>query len=208
MAEKITLQNLNGLLGRMLTERELILANLDAFVRQRSGMDYRNYGDAASYRSEQRSITRDLRDYRTLRAAVQWREGIDAAALKEAFRAFSGRLTWDGKRMDYCTGQYFPTEYRKAACAVLASALWDYTREHAMPAPDSWRVESYGTWNGDKFEREQSAPMQLHAALALLEQKGAGHSLQEYHGGLNPGSWLRRYFRREFGRGLAARYFN
>lgn len=192
----------------MLTERELILANLDAFVRQRSGVDYHDYGDATSYRSEQRSITRDLRDYRTLRAAVQWRDGIDAAALKEAFRAFSGRLTWDGKRMDYCTGQYFPTEYRKAACAVLASALWDYTREHAMPAPDSWRVESYGTWNGDKFEREQSAPMQLHAALALLEQKGAGHSLQEYHGGLNPGSWLRRYFQREFGRGLAARYFN
>jgi hypothetical protein len=26
--------------------------------------------------------------------------------------------------IDYCTGQYFPTEYRKAVCAVLASALW------------------------------------------------------------------------------------
>ena len=155
----------------MTTERELILEKLDAFVRQRSGMDYRNYGDAASYRSEQRSITRDLHDYRALRSAVQWRESIDAAALKEAFRAFSGRLTWDGKRLDYCIGQYFPTEYRKAACAVLASALWDYTREHAMPlAPDG---------------RAADRP-----------------------GGLSPGGWLRRHFRREFGRGIATRWFS
>jgi hypothetical protein len=38
-------------------------------------------------------------------------------------------------RMDYCTGQYWPTEYRKAAAAVLASVLWDYFRDN-MPAPD------------------------------------------------------------------------
>lgn len=164
----------------MLTERELILANLDAFVRQRSGMDYREYSDATSYRAEQRSITRDLHDYRTLRAAVQWREGIDAAALKEAFRAFSGRLTWDGKRVDYCTGQYFPTEYRKAACAVMASALWDYTREHAMP--------------------EGSRQGATEGAMLYTLGNGKGH--------VSAGEWLRRYFRREFGRGLAARYFN
>ena len=117
----------------MTTERELILENLDAFVRQRSGMDYRNYGDAASYRSEQRSITRDLHDYRALRSAVQWRESIDAAALKEAFHAFSGRLTWDGRRLDYCTGQYWPTEYRKACAAVLEYAARIAAQRTAEP---------------------------------------------------------------------------
>lgn len=179
----------------MLTERELILANLDAFVRQRSGMDYRDYSDAASYRSEQRSITRDLRDYRTLRAAVQWREGIDAAALKEAFRAFSGRLTWNGKRLDYCTEQYFPTEYRKAACAVLAAALWDYTRDKAMPE-SSYVVERkpFKTLADAKVYAATFAPVFV--------------AIEARHDGLNAGSWLRRYFRREFGRGLAARYFN
>jgi len=69
-----------------------ILDALDAFVRQRSGMDWRDYGDAASYRSEQRSITRDLHDYRELRKAVAWRDSITADALLEATRAFSGRL--------------------------------------------------------------------------------------------------------------------
>ena len=168
----------------MLTERELILANLDAFVRQRSGLEYRDHSDATSYRAEQRSITRDLHDYRTLRAAVQWRDGIDAAALKEAFRAFSGRLTWKGKRLDYCIGQYFPTEYRKAACAVLASALWDYTRDKAMPEPSG--------------------------KLTVTIGKGEFAFTTEHDNvdGLSPGDWLRRYFRREFGRGLAARYFN
>ncbi len=164
----------------MLTERELILANLDAFVRQRSGMDYRNYGDATSYRAEQRSITRDLHDYRALRAAVQWRDGIDAAALKEAFRAFSGRLTWNGKRMDYCTGQYFPTEYRKAACAVLSQALWDYTRDKAMP--------------------EGSRQGATEGTMLYTLGGGKGHA--------SAGEWMRRYFQREFGRGLAGRYFN
>lgn len=162
----------------MLTERELILESLDAFVRQRSGMDYRNYGDAASYRSEQRRITRALHDYRALRSAVQWREGIDAAALKGAFSAFSGRLVWDGKRLDYCTGQYFPAEYRKAACAVLAQALWDYTRDKAMP--------SAGVSGGEK---------------TYPHSPGSKNSV-------SAGSWLRRYFQREFGRGIAARWFS
>ena len=48
--------------------------------------------------------------------------------------AFSGRLEItersDGAiKIDYCTGQYFPTEYRKAACAVLAYSLWHYWRD-------------------------------------------------------------------------------
>jgi hypothetical protein len=148
----------------MPTERQAILDALDKFTRQRSGMDSRNYGDVASYRSEQRSITRDLHDFRALLAAVSLRDGIDATELKEAFRAFSGRLTWDGSRLDYCTGQYFPTEYRKAACAVLASALWEYTR--------------------------------------------AGMPTGGTHDGRSNGDYLRDYFRKEFGRGIANRWFN
>jgi hypothetical protein len=47
-------------------------------------------------------------------------------------------LTWDSEkqRLDYCTGQYWPTEYRRAACAVLASALWAYQRDNLKPDPD------------------------------------------------------------------------
>lgn len=147
-----------------LTERECILNLLGAFMRQRSGLDWRNYGDAASYRAEQRSITRDLHHARTLLTAVRWRSSITADHLRAAFRAFSGRLSYDPakRRLDYCTGQYFPTEYRRAVCAVLAAALWDYAREN-MPDPDAGTPEheprrygglSAGDWLRRYFHRE------------------------------------------------------
>ena len=116
---------------------------LHAWISQRPGLDPCNYGFPAysaeqfreasrAFNAEARSITRDLHDARELLKAVEWRDGITAENLVEAFRAFSGRLQLteeDGEyRLEYCTGQYWPTEYRAAACAVLASALWDYHR--------------------------------------------------------------------------------
>lgn len=172
-----------------MNEKQAILDALDKFVNQRAGLEFANYGDVASYRSEQRSITKDLHNYRELRRAVSWRDSITADSLKAAFRAYSGRLSckveWHqyipetcpgnpcGSECDhrgapykvvleYCTGQYFPTEYRKAACAVLASALWDNVRDD-IP--------------------------------------------NEGRDGQSPGDLIRGHFRREFGRGLAARYF-
>ena len=113
-----------------MTERESILGALDTFSRQRPGLEYGNYGDPVSYRAEMRSITKDLHHARALLGAVG-RSSIDAPALEKAFKdAYSGRLSWDGARLDYCAGQYWPTEYRRAVCAVLASALWGYYREH------------------------------------------------------------------------------
>jgi len=120
------------------TKRQNILSALAAFIRQRPGVEYGNYGDPKSYRAEMRSITRDRHDAERLLAAVAWRDSIDADALLAAARcAYSGRLTVEetakGIAIDYCTGQYFPTEYRRAVCAVLASALWSYWREN-MPS--------------------------------------------------------------------------
>ena len=109
-------------------EKAAILSALTGFASQRPGLEYANYGDPASYRSESRAITRDLHHVYTLLRRVLLAPSITSADLKDAFRAHSGRLTWDGSRLDYCTGQYFPTEYRRAVCAVLARALWDYWR--------------------------------------------------------------------------------
>jgi hypothetical protein len=214
--------------------KQAILDALDAFTRQRAGLDYRNYcsgyGDVngrKAYFAEQRSITRDLHDYRALRKAVGYADSITADMLLDASRsAFSGRLVLNESLLDtrpslttvgtaavlavkieYCTGQYFPTEYRKAACAVLAAALWDWTRERCMPAPTQWRVES---WARLGAERERSKPMQINAACELLAQKGGqayGH-VQDYIAGKTPGDWLRAHFRQQFGRGIASRYFN
>jgi hypothetical protein len=194
-------------------KKQQIVEALRAWINQRPGLDPRDYGDGPGYRSESRRITRQRDDALTLLRSVELADGLTADALRAAFRAYSGRLQLLDRGpavyLDYCTGQYWPTEYRAAACAVLASALWDYKRDHCMPAPDSWRVESYGKWDGERFIIERSAPMQIHAACELLAQKGGqsyGH-VQEYHKGKTPGDYLRATFAREFGRSIANRWF-
>jgi hypothetical protein len=151
------------------TRKQDILHVLSAFVAQRPGLEPGNYDSESSYRAESRRITRDRHDYDTLAAAVAWRS-IDADALIAATSAYCGRLQikegGKGRRVtvDYCTGQYFPTEYRRAACAVLAKALWDYTRNHAMPEPmktpdgrELYDGRSAGEWLRRYFRREFGA---------------------------------------------------
>ena len=177
----------------MTPTKEHLLSLLDAFVHQRSGMDPRNYGDFASYRSEQRRVTQDLNDYRAIRAVVTFADGITAEHLLEASKhAFSGRLSFTevtlkdgtaGVRIDYCPGQYFPTEYRRAACAVLASALWKHAR------------------------RPENMPQQ-HETHQDFE---VGHAMRDEVGDLvvvSAGDWLRDKFRKEFGPRLQRRYFD
>lgn len=113
-----------------------LLEALRGFIAQRPGLEFCNYGDLSSYRSAMRSITKDRHQAEALLSAVRWRDGITADDIIEASKhAFSGRLTIEPLQngeafsIQYCTGQYFPTEYRRAVCAVLSSALWDYWRE-------------------------------------------------------------------------------
>lgn len=112
----------------MTTERDTIIDALRAWISQRPGLEFGNYGNIASYRAEVRNIGRDLSDARTLLRDVEL-SAVSADALKDAFQAYSGRLSWDGTRLSYITGQYWPTEYRKAVCAVAAQALWDHYRD-------------------------------------------------------------------------------
>lgn len=50
-------------------------------------------------------------------------------------------ISWSQQmRVDYCTGQYWPTEYRPAACRVLAAALWDYWRSSGYDTSDKIRA--------------------------------------------------------------------
>lgn len=112
-------------------EREAILAALQKLVRSRPGFDFANYGDLSSYRADVRVATRQLNHAETMLATIGWRGSIAAEDLKLAIRrAFSGRLSWDGKALSYCAGQYYPMEFRAAVCAVLANTLWDYWRRN------------------------------------------------------------------------------
>jgi hypothetical protein len=175
----------------MVDEREKILALLDAHVNQRAGMDPRNYGSWSDYRSESRSVTRDLHDYRVLRRYVGWRT-LTAEQLRAGFRAFSGRLQLqtreDGKlALSYCTGQYFPTEYRKAACAVLSAVIWDLFRAD-MP-------ESVGLFKTTIGRGTFSTEVETEAYLYKGRKVSAG-------------DWLRQQARNEFGAAIARRWFS
>jgi len=117
------------------TRKQTLIACLRKFIAQRPGLEFGNYGDVSAYRSEMRSITKDRHHAETMLASVAWRDSITTDSILEASKhAFSGRLAITEPSpgrfvLDYCTGQYWPTEYRRAVCSVLSSALWDYWRE-------------------------------------------------------------------------------
>jgi hypothetical protein len=66
-------------------------------------------------------INPNVPDGTALLDAVAARDSLTADAMRAVLMG-TGRLTLstDG-RLDYCTGQYFPTEYRKAAARALAA---------------------------------------------------------------------------------------
>jgi len=170
--------------------KSLMIAALRAFARQRPGLDFGNYGDHKAYAAEMRSIGKDLKEAQILLRALEHASGLTHEDIATAANnAFSGRLelipVWIGDtaelshyKIEYTTGQYWPTEYRRAVCAVCASALWNYRREDyvngykrtAKVTTDSYGIESYN--------------------------------------GLSPGDIIRRAFVREFGRGIGNRWFN
>ena len=125
-----------------MTTLDTYIAALRAFILQRPRFEPANYANCASaYRADYRRCLADRDDALQLLAHVS--RATDGATMEasiaDALR--SGRLEWnaDAQAFDYCTGQYFPTEYRNAACQLLARALWAYWRGNA-PADCSREV--------------------------------------------------------------------
>lgn len=156
------------------TNRDEMLASLRAFVRQRPRFEPANYENEATYRADVRRAGRDLKEAEELLRAVTLRPSC-VLSPKQA-----GRLTWDAgeKRWDYVTGQYFPMEYRAAACRVLVSALWDY---FAASLPKHKLTHTHNQETGEITER---------------------------YDGLRAGEWIRRQARLDLGPRLARRWFS
>ena len=124
----------NDIAGPVAPSKNDLCAALRAWVNQRPGLDFSNYGDVTSYRSELRGITRQRADALQMLRAVELRDSITAADMLAELQSNS-RLFWDMEksRLEYVTGQYWCTEYRRAAAAMLASVLWNFYRVHCMP---------------------------------------------------------------------------
>ena len=125
---------------------EPILHALEKYTARRPGLDPRLYitpGDwrngLRAYRAESRSVTRDRHDAEYLLRQVALSQITGAQLVEAARHAFAGRLeirqTERGVELEYTAGQYEPTEYRAAVCAVLASALWYHHRDGLKPEP-------------------------------------------------------------------------
>jgi hypothetical protein len=126
-----------------------IFALFRAFINQRSGLDRNNYFNPAdkrpgvwrdgwrAYQQELKAISKQGVRARLLLAQAE-EYPFDAAAMMEATRAFSGRLEFllRGSKLsiDYCAGQYYATEYRAAAAAVLENYI-HAVKPRQLPQP-------------------------------------------------------------------------
>lgn len=113
--------------------KNTLINALSAFISQRSGIDGRNYGGSRdAFLGDYRPILKHGRHARELLSFVSRRDISADDLISASQSAYSGRLSFvfrgDSAAVDYTTGQYFPTEYRSAACAVLARAVWEYFR--------------------------------------------------------------------------------
>ena len=117
-----------------MVKKQTIIDALNAWVNQRPGLDYGNYGDLVAYRAEVRSIGKDLQHARAMINYVAWHDSITAEMILDA--AQSGRLSivvdGDTVRIDYCTGQYWSTEYRPAVCRLLSTVIWYWMRDNML----------------------------------------------------------------------------
>jgi hypothetical protein len=113
------------------------IEKLVKFVNQRSGInpndyysDWKDTEGIKAYRSETREITKDRTDFFELLSLAQRR--IDNFEEKLTYNLIhtNGRLVLKNGELEYVTGQYFPTEYRPAACRIVAQLIWnDYMSE-------------------------------------------------------------------------------
>ncbi len=105
-------------------------AALRAFVAQRPGFDYRNYGTVSAYRADQRRAMNDKADALALINAFP--DDAESRFLTDALRS-GNRLHLENGELEYTAGQYWCIEYRAAVARALASALWALWAEDVGP---------------------------------------------------------------------------
>ncbi len=94
------------------------------FANAKPCLNFADYGEVKSYRAESREITKDLHDFRELLTLCSFRVNNLNESILNEISTSNGRLTIEGNKLQYITGQYFPTEYRPAANFILKSILW------------------------------------------------------------------------------------
>lgn len=90
-------------------------ARLRIFIRQAPGFNVHNYSDAKGLNRDRRAAQNQRREALNLLDAAD-KHGVDLAGR-------TGRISVTADNIDYITGQYFPTEFRKAAAYHIEQRL-------------------------------------------------------------------------------------
>lgn len=164
----------------MTDTKQAIIDALRAFIRSRPGFEPGNYSDAASYRADVRRATKQRHDAERMLRDVEMRDSITAEDILRA--AEGGRL--DVKTVSGVT---------ELKAHVHYTAGQYYCTEYRGAVA---RLCAQVLW---QWKRDHAMP----------ETTCQGHSVHFFGTrALSAGDWLRASFRREYGRGMADRYFN
>ncbi len=157
-----------------------IMAALYRFTAQRSGMTFADYGERDAFMTDYREVLRDGRDARTLLRAIELRDSITADDIMAATRAFSGRL------------QIVIRDDGAVAVDYATGQYFPTEYRAAVAAVCASALWAYYRGN-------------MPVAAIAASPEGTPNVTQ---GTVNAGDYIRKQARREFGRGLASRWFN
>lgn len=93
------------------------------YCSQNPGLIFGNYGERTSFNQEARQIQRDWERFCNALYEASNLGVTDSQVIQSAKEAFSGRLEWKETHWEYTTGQYWPTEYRKAGASAVERAV-------------------------------------------------------------------------------------
>lgn len=187
------------------------IVELVNFASQNGGLEPRNYYDpfdlkngrrdtyaqgVKAYNSELRSINADWVRFKKALIEAAADRVTEEQVIEAAKSAFSGRLTWEpyGKKGEadqghvwhYTTGQYFPTEYRKAAASVLEYAAREARRSRPEVAREVESIEDLTELNrqngGCWFEPDTMSFFGTQIETEIIQGKYFVTSEQPPHG--------------------------
>lgn len=128
---------------------------LEHFVRQRPGFEPGNYVRDWQDKAGRAALRADMRTAQRDRAAALAMLAYCNGAGIAVTLPDRGRLSWDGSRLDYTTGQYWCVEYRAAACRALADCIWSHWRDaHGGMSADGMRKyarELFGAYAARRY---------------------------------------------------------
>ena len=158
--------------------KQAIIDALRAFTCQRPGFEMCNYATVSDYRSDYRKVLKDRDIALTLLRQLELIDSISAEDILA--ECGGGRLQLSERPetnasgpageciVDYCTGQYFPVEYRAAVARLCASVLWAWKREQCMPAP----TMHHNSETGETVERHNGMRAGDYLRASFLREYG------------------------------------